>query len=100
VAEIVAAQRALSQVASTCPLQIFTDSKYVVKSMSEWRIKWKLSGWSKPLENRTLLKALSDACDERLAPTTFHYIKAHAGLYGNTQADKLANAGARLDVLS
>lgn len=98
-AEVLAALAALRALARDTPVCVCTDSTYVVRAMNEWRHAWNRRGpaaWDK-LKNRNVLRALSDAVDERTADTLFQYVPGHAGVPGNEEADALAQQGARLD---
>jgi ribonuclease HI len=93
VAELLAALVAVRAADPNLPLAVITDSIYVVKSMNEWRIRWKAQKWLVKLDNRPLLRALSDAVDGRAPATRFVWVKGHADLWGNVAADALATAG-------
>lgn len=72
------------------PLEIRTDSRYVIDSATVWRAAWIRKGWPQRLVNRDLLRALSDAVDARTAPLTWGHVAGHAGEAGNEAADRLA----------
>ncbi len=77
---------------------LFTDSKYVLQSVTEWGHKWKRLGWarnssgSKKIENVDLFKRcylLNESLDVH-----WQWVKGHAGNLGNERADDLANSAA------
>lgn len=78
-----------------CPLQatleIWTDSTYVKQGITEWIIGWKKRQW-KEVKNTDLWKKLDEICQGR--EIKWHWIKGHAGHFGNEMADQLANRGA------
>jgi len=87
-AEITAAIRAL-HLAKNGPVQIRTDSKYLVSAMTQWIIRWKHSGWSQEIKNKDLFMELDALVQQRPLVQWIH-VPGHAGVYGNIQADALA----------
>jgi ribonuclease HI len=72
-------------------INIFTDSQYVQKGMSEWISKWKKNGWrssaKEPVKNSDLwlrLDALAGAYSIR-----WHWVRGHAGNLLNERCDTL-----------
>ncbi|KAJ3232108.1 Ribonuclease H1 [Chytriomyces hyalinus] len=100
-AEILATVRAL-RVAPDNPIILFTDSKYVCSGITQWIIKWKKKNWKTASGSDVSNKDLWVELDSELKARTqrgagivkFEYIRAHAGLYGNSEADTLAVQGA------
>jgi ribonuclease HI len=76
-------------------IQLYTDSSYVQKGITEWIIGWKRRNWltadKKPVKNDDLWKRL----DVLVQPHQIEWIwvKGHAGNAGNEMADALANRG-------
>jgi ribonuclease HI len=73
------------------PIDLFTDSQYVQKGISEWMRNWERNGWKTsgktPVKNADLwkeLKALSD--DLRV---TWHWLPGHAGHDANERCHSL-----------
>ncbi|TBU58267.1 ribonuclease H-like domain-containing protein [Dichomitus squalens] len=103
-AELIAIIRVLETTPTNRPLLIKTDSEYSIKCMTRWLWSWKAKGWKKidgkPIKNLPLVKYLDVLLDERRTVSKqdvkFEWIKAHAGLSGNEDADALAVAGADL----
>lgn len=93
-AELYAVVRALQVVDDAQDVKILTDSQYVVQSMTSWISKWIKTNF-KDVKNVDLIKALATKIEARSGNVYFEYIAAHKGLYGNTQADALAQAGSR-----
>lgn len=72
-------------------IQIQSDSQYVVKSINEWRHKWKKSNYE-GIKNPDLLIPLFDAWDEH-GNASIKWVKGHAGIHGNELADEYAGYG-------
>ncbi|MGM8900852.1 ribonuclease H family protein, partial [Psychrobacter sp. 1Y4] len=76
-------------------LEIWTDSSYVQKGITEWIEGWKKKGWKtaskKPVANQDLWQQLDKLCQQR--DVDWHWVKGHAGHAGNEKADELANLG-------
>lgn len=91
--ELTAAIRALAALKRSCTVELFTDSEYVRKGITEWVQQWKRRDWRtadrKPVKNVDLWQAL----EEQIARhrVDWHWVKGHAGVPGNERADRLAN---------
>ena len=103
VAEIQAAAMALTQAhsAGRQKVEVKTDSQFVINCITKWVANWKKNGWKtaagKPVINKEDLIELDRAVDTvGRGNVKWTYVKAHAGNYGNNQADKLAVAGANM----
>lgn len=93
--ELTAVIRALEALKRTCQLQIYTDSVYVQKGMTEWLASWKARGWrtsdKKPVKNDDLWQQLDLLAQQH--QIEWFWVKGHAGHEGNEKADALANEG-------
>jgi ribonuclease HI len=78
-----------------CRLELFTDSEYVRKGLSEWMAGWKRNGWKKrekgalkPIKNAELWQAL----DQLIEPhqIKFTRVAGHSGHPENDRCDELA----------
>ncbi len=87
----------LSALKKPTAVELFTDSVYVGKGMSEWLPKWKANGWRRkeggrlvPVKNEDLWKRL----DEQLARHEVRYtrVAGHSGHAENDRVDELAVA--------
>jgi ribonuclease HI len=91
--ELRAAIEALRAVPAHEPVQLFSDSQYVLNGITRWLPGWKRRGWltseDKPVENRELWEALEAAAGTR---TTWEYVRGHAGNPGNERANQIAQA--------
>ena len=93
--ELTAVIRALEALDRRCQVEVYTDSQYVQKGISEWMHDWKRRGWrtaeKKPVKNQDLWQEL-----DRLAEShniAWHWVRGHAGHPENERADALANRG-------
>jgi len=93
--ELTAVIEALRALKRPCVVNIYTDSQYVQKGISEWINGWKARGWKtadkKPVKNADLWQVL----DEVRQPhqISWHWVRGHNGHPGNERADALANRG-------
>ncbi len=93
--ELMAAIMALESLNRDCVVDLYTDSQYVRKGITEWLDDWKRRGWKtasrKPVKNQDLWERLDAA---RLRhQVRWHWVKGHAGHPENEIADALANRG-------
>ena len=82
--------------------EIYTDSQYVKKGMTEWLANWQQNGWKnskkEAVKNADLWQALvAEAAKHQIH---WHWVKGHAGHEGNELADQLANQGAAAQINS
>ena len=92
--ELTAAIRALEALKTPkIPVELYTDSKYVMTGINEWIHNWKAKGWKtagkKPVKNADLWQVL-DALNQQFE-VHWHWVKGHSGDPGNEMADQLAN---------
>jgi ribonuclease HI len=93
--ELTAVIRALEALHRPATVEVYTDSQYVQKGISEWLHAWKRRGWrtadKQPVKNVDLWHRL----DRAAAPhrVTWHWVKGHAGHPENERADALASRG-------
>lgn len=93
--ELTAAIKALKQLKRPCRVELWTDSTYVKKGISEWIFAWKKNHWKtaakKPVVNQDLWQQLDTLTQQH--EVSWHWVKGHAGHPGNEIADQLANQG-------
>ena len=93
--ELMAAIEALESLNSGCALTLYTDSKYVLKGITEWMANWKKRNWQttakKPVKNADLWRRLDAAVLDH--EVNWVWVKGHSGNHGNEMADQLANRG-------
>ncbi len=93
--ELMGAIQALEALTKPCRVELYTDSQYVMKGISEWIHAWKRRGWKtadgKPVKNDDLWRRLDEA---RLRhDVQWRWVKGHAGHELNERADMLARRG-------
>jgi ribonuclease HI len=90
--ELMAAIRALEALKEPCRVDLYTDSEYLRKGITEWMPGWQARGWKtaakKPVRNADLWQRLLKA----MAPheVRWHWVRGHAGHAENERADTLA----------
>ena len=93
--ELMAAIKALEALTKPCTVKLSTDSKYVLKGITEWMNNWKKKGWKtaskKPVKNEDLWRRLDAAVEKH--DIEWIWVKGHSGHDGNEWADRLANLG-------
>jgi ribonuclease HI len=95
--ELEAVIQGLAMLQRPCRVELFTDSVYVGKGMTEWMPKWKANGWKRregkklvPVKNEDFWKRL----DQQLARHKVKYtrVAGHSGHEENDRVDGLAVA--------
>jgi ribonuclease HI len=92
--ELTAAIKALEAVKSKdIIIDLYTDSKYVIKGINDWIKNWKLKEWKtankKPVKNLDLWQQLDKL--NQVHNINWHWVKGHSKNKGNDMADELAN---------
>jgi len=99
-------------------INIYTDSEYSQKSLTEWIINWKKNNWknskNKPVENQDIIKKIDKYLVKYSGKINIQWVRAHTLPKGsdsrrykttgkddehsinNHEADRLANRGADL----
>ena len=93
--ELTAVIRGLQALKRPCRVEVFTDSEYVRKGLTEWMAKWKVNDWQrregktfKPVKNVELWQALDQLIQEH--DVTYTHVKGHSGHPENERCDQLA----------
>lgn len=95
--ELTAVIEGLAALKKPSHVELFTDSVYVGKGMSEWMAKWKTNGWRRkegkrmvPVKNEELWRRL----DQLLQTHEVKYtrVAGHSGHAENDRVDELAVA--------
>lgn len=93
--ELLAAIRALETLREPCRVQLYTDSDYLRRGISEWLPAWKRRGWRtssrKPVKNVDLWQRLDALAQAHRVE--WHWVRGHSGHPQNERADGLANLG-------
>ncbi len=90
--ELMAAIRALETLKTPCIVDLYSDSQYLVRAISEgWLENWKGRGWRRK-DGELLNAELWQRLDERLSvhEVTFHWVKGHADNPLNERCDAIA----------
>ena len=91
--ELMAAIQALANLREACKVELYTDSQYVKKGITEWLPDWKKRQWKKadkkPVKNADLWMELDKQASRHTV--SWHWVKGHNGHIENELADALAN---------
>lgn len=91
--ELMAAIKALEALTENCHINIYTDSQYVKKGVTEWLQQWKKNNWrtssKKPVKNVDLWQELDLLIVSH--DIAWHWVKGHSGHRENDIVDRLAN---------
>jgi ribonuclease HI len=92
--EMMAAIESLTLLREPCVIDLYTDSQYLQKGITEWLPMWKKRHWkkadNKPIKNADLWQEL-DKQTQRHHSIKWHWIKGHSGHKENDLVDALAN---------
>ena len=93
--ELTAAIEALKALNASSQIDLYTDSTYVKKGITEWIVNWKKNNWKRrsgkrflPVKNADLWRELDRLVAEH--DVTFHWVEGHAGDEENERCDELA----------
>ena len=93
--EISAVIHALKALKQTSSVELWTDSQYVQKGVTEWLEGWKKRGWktasTAPVQTAVLWQELDALLPDH--KISWHWVRGHNGHPGNELADMLANRG-------
>jgi ribonuclease HI len=99
--ELLAAISALKSLEkeNALPIEIFSDSKYVIHGITEWVHGWIKNNWinsqKKPVENRDLWERLFELSQK--FHITWSYVAGHSGHPANERCDEIATSFADED---
>lgn len=95
--ELMAVIQGLSALKRPCAVQLFLDSQYVLKGITEWLPGWKAKGWrtagKTPVKNVELWQQLDALVQQSGHVIDWRWVRGHNGDPGNERADALANMG-------
>ena len=89
--ELTAAIQALQSLKEPCQIDLYTDSEYLRRGISEWLPVWRSRGWKRKdgaLANQELWQALELAIQPH--DIEWHWVRGHAGNRDNQRVDWLA----------
>jgi ribonuclease HI len=94
--ELTAAIRALETLRQRCRVELYTDSQYLRRGVTEWLPGWIARGWRRKdgeLQNEDLWRRLAATAAGH--EVHWKWVKGHAGHRQNERADQLATAAIR-----
>lgn len=98
--ELQAVIEALAALRRPCEVELYLDSEYVRKGITEWLPAWKARGWRtasrQPVKNVDLWQRLDAAVGTSGHRIAWRWVRGHSGDPGNERADLLANRGVEL----
>ena len=93
--ELTAAIEALKALNAHAQVDLYTDSTYVKKGITEWISNWKKNDWKRrngkrllPVKNVDLWRELDRLVAKH--DVAFHWVEGHAGNEENERCDELA----------
>ena len=104
--ELTAAIQALTELAkfkslSTKKVDLYTDSTYVIRGISQWIFNWKRNDWrtaeGKAVSNKELWQDLLQVIEDQEYELEWHYVRGHEGTPGNERCDEIAVAYSKHD---
>jgi ribonuclease HI len=94
--EISASIEALKTLKEECEVELYTDSQYLRKGITEWIFNWIKNNWKtaakKPVKNKELWQELHKLTQKH--KMNWHWVKAHNGDKYNEIVDDLAREAA------
>lgn len=91
--ELLGPIKALATLKQPCQVELYTDSQYVQKGITEWLSSWKLRNWKKadkkPIKNADLWQELDKEASRH--KIKWHWVRGHSGHPENELADQMAN---------
>jgi ribonuclease HI len=95
--ELIATISALEFIANESgPVEVFTDSVYVIRGITQWIWGWKKRGWKtaagEDVANKDLWEWFSKVVSARpsSSPINWNYVRGHTGVAGNERCDEIA----------
>src|SRR5258708_26770685 len=89
--ELTAALEAFRAFKQPCIVEMYTDSQYLKKGISEWMSGWKKTNFKNgKIQNADLWVALDTEVARH--EINWHWVKGHAGNFYNERVDELAQA--------
>ena len=95
--ELMAAIKGMEMLRNIYELRIITDSRYVIKGLTEWTLNWKLNNWhtaqGNKVKNIEYWKQFDRLTENKYVE--FQWVKGHSGHFENTICDFYAKQAAR-----
>ena len=91
--EILAAIVGLESLSERCQVELYSDSKYLVDSITKrWVYRWKANGWKRNQKERALnvdlWERMVELCQKH--SVEFRWVRGHDGEEDNEKCDELA----------
>jgi ribonuclease HI len=89
--ELTAAIRAFESLKRYCEVELYTDSEYLRRGITEWLAGWKARNWRRkdgPLANADLWQELDKLQSGH--KVNWHWLQGHAGNLNNERVDQIA----------
>jgi ribonuclease HI len=89
--ELTAALKAIEAVPEGSQIDLYTDSQYLRRGITEWLPSWRIRGWKRKtgkLANVELWQALEKVIQRH--QIHWHWVKGHSTNKDNQRVDKLA----------
>ena len=92
------ALEALNVISEPCHVVLYSDSKYLVDSVSRgWVNEWRENGWrrvdGKRAGNADLWERLLELCERHTVE--FNWVRSHSGVEDNERCDRLAKTASK-----
>jgi ribonuclease HI len=77
-------------------VDVYTDSVYVIRGITQWIWGWRKRGWltgeGNPVANKSHWQALAEIVESFPSKSSigWHYVRGHVGIPGNERADDIA----------
>ncbi len=92
---------------TSCQIQIYTDSVYVIKGATQWIHGWKKNGWKnaagEDVTNQDLWRDLDEVLrtlkTKAELKIKWDYVRGHQGTHGNERCDQIAVAFSKNDYI-
>lgn len=94
--ELTAAIEALRTLPKPGKVDLYTDSQYLMRGITEWMPKWLVKNWrgtNGPVANKDLWQALLEV--SKAHRVEWHWLRGHAGNYENERVDQLCRSARR-----
>ena len=91
--ELTAAMYALKEAETNLPIDVYTDSRYLINGMTKWLFGWQKNNWQTKAKEEVLNKDLwlDLAFLSKDKKIKWHYVGGHIGIAGNERCDEIAS---------
>jgi ribonuclease HI len=91
--ELTAAMYALKEAETNLPIDVYTDSRYLINGMTKWLAGWQKNNWQTKAKEEVLNKDLwlDLAFLAKDKKVKWHYVGGHIGIAGNERCDEIAS---------